>query len=449
VDQLSDPPMPEVPIGGGANGTTGEHAPLLPEFHRGTLPRWALVRQHLDTAEIDDVEAAVRAALEPEMHAIRPGSRVCLAVGSRGIDRIDLVVRATVRRLTDAGARVFIVPSMGSHGGATAEGQVAVLAELGVTAETAGCEIRSSMDTVELGEVRPGVPLFVDRNALEGADAIIPINRVKVHSDFSGPIESGLMKMMVIGLGKQKGADTLHAQGFAAFHELIPESARFIMARVPIPFGLALVENGQARLHHVEAVAAERIPIREPELLVMATAAMGRIPLTRIDVLIVDQLGKDISGLGMDSNVIGRYYDGPTGNPPLVQRIIVRDLTEATRGNAVGIGLAEVALRRAIEKIDVRKTYMNVITAKTPEGARIPITTDTDRDALAIALGCCLKVVPERARIVRIRDTKRVEDLYVTEPALEEMMASGRCEILEPLHPIGFDGAGMFADELP
>lgn len=435
--RLSDPPV-----------LVGRNGPAYPEFVRGTLPEWALVRQMFDPDEIADVADAVRRALDPVIATIAPGSRVCLAVGSRGIDRIDGVVRAAVDRIRDAGASVFIVPAMGSHGGATAEGQLEVLAEYGITPETMGCEIRSSMEAVELGEVRPGVRVFVDRNAFEGADSIIPINRVKVHTDFSGPVESGLMKMISIGLGKQKGADTFHGQGFAVFHELIPAVAEYTLAHAPIPFGLALIENGHARLLHVEAVPADRIAVREPELLVMATDALARIPLAEIDVLVLDEIGKDISGLGMDSNVVGRYYAGPTGAPPAIQRIVVRDLSVGTGGNGVGIGMADVALRRAVEKIDPRKTYMNSITAKTPEGARVPITVDTDRDALSIALACCVRVVRASARIVRVRDTKHLDRLYVSAAALADVLATGRCEIVEPLRPISFGADGMFADRL-
>jgi Lactate racemase N-terminal domain len=415
------------------------------EFLRGDLPRWALVRQRMDAADVGDVAAAVGAALDTVRESIRPGARVCLAVGSRGIDRIDEVVRAAVAWFTTAGAEVFAVPAMGSHGGATPEGQLEVLASYGMTPESIGCEIRSSMETVELGEVRPGVPVFIDRNAFEGADVVIPINRVKPHTDFSGEIESGLMKMIAIGLGKQKGADTFHRQGFDTFHELIPEVAEFTLSKVNIPFGLALVENGYARLWQIEAVPRDRIWDRERELLVTARARMARLPLDAIDVLVLDFIGKDVSGLGMDSNVVGRYYRGPTGESPYIQRIVVRDLTDETEGNAVGIGMADVALRRAVEKMDARKTYMNSVTAKTPEGARVPLTVGTDCEALFVAVAASIKVEPPDARIVRIRDTKHMELMYVSEPALADVLATGRCEIVRPLEPIEFDGDGMFA----
>jgi hypothetical protein len=446
-EALSDPPLvtarvtPEPPAA--RSGVAGPD-PVFAEFARGSLPEWALVRQRMDAPEIADARRAVREALEPVLGDMRPGVRVCIAAGSRGIDRIDEVVRATVERVRETGAAVFIVPAMGSHGGATPEGQLEVLASYGITSVTMGCEIRSSMETVELGEVRSGVPVFVDRHAYDEADLIIPVNRVKPHTDFSGEIESGLSKMIAIGLGKQMGADTFHRQGFAVFHELIPEVAAFTLAHVPIPFGLALVENDHARLAHVEAVPAARILARERELLVEARAAMARIPLAEIDVLVLDRIGKDISGLGMDSNVVGRYYTGPTGLPPLVQRIVVRDLTDETEGNAVGIGMADVVLRRAVERIDRHKTYMNCITAKTPEGARIPLTVETDRDALVVAIAACLHITPEEARIVRARDTKHLELLYASAPLLPELLAVG-CELVEPLHPIVFDELGMFA----
>jgi len=402
----------------------------------------------MDPAEVTDVPAAVGAALTPVAAAIKPGTRVCLAIGSRGIDRIDEVVRAAVAWLRAAGAEVFAVPAMGSHGGATPEGQLEVLASYGMTPESIGCEIRSSMETVELGEVRPGVPVFVDRIAFEDADAIVPINRVKPHTDFAGEIESGLMKMIAIGLGKQKGADTFHRQGFDTFHELIPEVAQFTVSKANIPFGLALVENGYARLWQIEAVPKDRIWGRERELLVMARDRMARLPVDVIDVLILDYIGKDISGLGMDSNVVGRYYKGPTGTPPSIQRIVVRDLTEETEGNAVGIGMADVVLRRAVGKMDTGKTYMNCITAKTPEGARVALTVDTDRQALFVAIAASLKVEAPNARIVRIRDTKHLELMYVSEPALADLLATGRCEIVRPLEPIEFDRGGMFTAPL-
>ena len=428
--------------------------PLLPEFQLTAFPRWALVRQDMDAGEIGDVRAAVRAALEPVMPLVVPGMRVCLTGGSRGIDRIAEVLRTAVERLREAGAVPFIVPAMGSHGGATADGQLAVLAGFGITPDSMGCEIRSSMDTVDLGEVAPGIPVYVDRNAYEGADLIVPVNRVKPHTGFTGPVESGLMKMIAIGMGKQKGADTFHRQGYARFAELIPAVARHTIAHAPIAFGLALVENGMVRLAHVEAVPASRIEEREAELLAMARAGMARLPLPALDVLIVDEMGKDISGVGMDPNVIGRAHDGRRAAGPAIQRIVIRGLTRATEGNAAGIGFADVALRRAVAAVDPRKTYMNTVTAKAPEEARIPLTVDTDREALALALATCVGVDAPGVgvdapgvRMLRVRSTKHLDLLYASEAALGDVLATGRCEIVEPLREIAFDEDGMFVDD--
>ena len=423
--------------------------PLLPEFANGTLPRWARVRQHLEAAAIGDVRAAVRAALEPVMDRVAPGMRVCITGGSRGIDRIDQVTRAVVERVAEAGATPFIVPAMGSHGGATADGQRAILAGYGITSASMGCEILATMDTVELGEVEPGVPVYLDAHAA-AADLVIPINRVKPHTGFTAPTESGLQKMIAIGLGKQKGADVFHRQGYARFGELIPAVARHTMTRAPIRFGLALIENGEAHLEHVEAVPAEHLFEREIELLARARAVMARLPVTACDVLVVDEIGKDVSGVGMDPNVIGRGHDGPRAGGPSIQRIVVRGLTRATEGNASGIGMADMVLRRAVDEMDPRKTWINEITAKTPESGRIPITLDTDREALGVAIAACVGVEAATVRLLRIRSTKHLEELWVSEAALRDVLASGRCEVVGPLVEIAFDENGLFAEaELP
>jgi hypothetical protein len=433
------PTLPSAPTG----------ADPMAVFRHDRLPSWALVRYEMDATEIGDVDAAVREQIETVADSLIGRGRVCLALGSRGIDRIAEVARAAVTALRDHGLDVFAVPAMGSHGGATPAGQLGVLASLGIREDTIGCEIRSSLETVRIGEVEDGMPVFVDRHALEGADLVIPINRVKPHTDFSGPTESGLLKMIAIGLGNQHGADTFHGEGFASFARLIPAVATFTLGRVPIPFGLALIENGHARLRRIEAVPAATMLARERELLAEADAHLARLPLAEFDVLILDRIGKDVSGLGMDSNVVGRYYTGPTGHPPAIQRIIVRDLTDETEGNAVGIGMADVALRRAVERMDVVKTYMNAVTAKTPEGARVAMTVDTDRQALDLAIACCLRVEASTARIVRMLDTKHLEWFYASEPLLEELLATGTCTVTGSLAPVAFDTAGQLVDPLP
>ena len=421
-------------------------------FERGELPRWAPVRQFLDATEIGDVAAAVAEQLvRPSVgDRLRPGQRVAITAGSRGIDRIDEVVRAVVDEVRALGAEPFVVPAMGSHGGATADGQRDLIAHYGITEATMGCPILSSMDTVHLGEVEDGVPVWIDRNAFE-ADAVIPVARVKPHTDFRGPVESGLMKMIAIGLGKQKGAEFFHSQGMNEFHHLIPAVANFSLAQVNIPFGVAVIENGYGNLAQAEAVPAARIWEREQELLKIARQRMGRLPGEQIDVLIVDRIGKDISGDGADPNVINRDVAGvlpPTEEPvtPRVQRMIVRDLTDDTEGNASGIGMADIVLRRAVERMDPVATYMNMITAKAPQGARIPLTVDTDRQALFVALACCLKIDQATARIARIQDTKHVETFWASEHLMPELLESGRVEVTGELQPIVFDADGMLRD---
>lgn len=421
----------------------------LTGFERGRLPRWLPVRQRLNTHEISDVHEHIAPLMESELvrSSVTAGSRVALAVGSRGIDRIDQVVTAVVAELKKLGAEPFVIPSMGSHGGATPEGQTDVLAQLGVTEESAGAPIRSSMETVCLGEVEDGVPVYFDRIAATEADVVIPINRVKPHTDFHGPVESGLMKMIAIGLGKQKGADTFHSRGFDRFHTLIPAVAEFSIKHINIPFGIALVESGPSRLAKIEVVPSTDVYEREKVLVQQAREWLPRLPGQALDVLVIDKIGKDISGIGADTNVVNRYYDGKLPFEPTIQRIVIRDLTDDTEGNASGLGLGDVTLRRAVDRMDPLKTYMNCITAKTPEGARIPLTAENDRQALFIAIACCLQVTPETARIARIEDTKHLESLWVSEPwweaelkALDHLSAAG-----EP-QEIAFTPDGMFVE---
>ncbi|MEA2524546.1 MAG: hypothetical protein QOF73_1773 [Thermomicrobiales bacterium] len=428
----------------------------LKVFERGTFPRWLKVRQQLEATEIADVAAAVAEQFaRPEIAAtIQPGARVCLTAGSRGVDRIAQVLKAAVTEVKRLGGEPFVIPAMGSHGGATAEGQLELIHHYGVTEEAMGCPIRSSMETVLLGEVHNDddhVPVYFDRTAYEQADVVIPIGRIKPHTDFHGPIESGVMKMIAIGLGKQKGADTFHSRGFPVFHTLIPAVGLFTLSRVNIPFAIGLVENGYSHLGLIEAIPNRQILDREKELLRIARDWLGRLPGERLDVLIVDEIGKDVSGDGADPNVINRDVVGLIAQSelvfrPTIQRVIFRDLTEATEGNATGVGMADVVLRQLVDKIDRVATYMNLITAKGPQGARIPITVDTDREALYIALACCLRTEVETARIARIQSSKYVEEFWVSEPFLPEILATGRVEPLTDPAPIAFDANGMFVD---
>ncbi|MCC6793248.1 MAG: DUF2088 domain-containing protein [Thermomicrobiales bacterium] len=423
----------------------------LSVFERGTFPRWTKVRQQLDATEVSDVAAAVAQEFaRPEVtRAIGPGTRVCLTGGSRGIDKIDLVLKAAVAEVRKLGGEPFIIPAMGSHGGATTEGQLDILAHYGVTPELMGCEIRASMETVELGTVEGDIPVYFDKIAYEQADVVIPVGRVKPHTDFHGPIESGLMKMIAIGLGKQKGADAFHRQGFGRFHTLIPAVGLFTLSHINMPFGIALVENGYGHLSLVEAVPGREIIDREPELLKLSRERLGRLPGEKIDILFVDEIGKNISGDGADPNVINRDISGlletsELNLKPSIHRVIFRDLTEDTQGNACGVGLGDFVLRRLADKIDPISTYMNVITSKYPAGGRTPMVVNDDRQALYLALASAQRVEAETARIARIKNTKDVEEFWASEPLLPELLETGRVEVLGELAPMAFDANGMF-----
>ena len=351
--------------------------------------------------------------------------------------------------LRSIGADVFVVPAMGSHGGATAEGQREVLASLGVTETSVGCEIRSSMDTVRIGEVRGRIPVFVDRHALSDADVVIPINRVKPHTDFSGPVESGLLKMIAIGLGKQLGADTFHREGFATFAELIPEVGQFILSRINIPFGLALVENGHARLLRVEAVPADGMFEREQEIRAEADGFLARLPIDDLDVLIIDRIGKDVSGLGMDSNVVGRYYTGPTGRGPgdPAHRRPRPDRRDGGQCRRHRDGRCRPAPGRRPDGLgqDLHELHHRQDSRGRPRGA----DGRHDHEALDVALACCLGVTAPDARIARIVDTKHLGWFYASAALLPELEADGRCEIAGSVTPIGFDADGQLTDALP
>lgn len=432
-----------------ANVRTRPRADLTPlaELFAARLPRWVRVRQELTSAPLADPAAAVAAEFaRPELEGlIRPGSRVALACGSRGIDRLGEVTAACVREVRRRGGEPFVVPAMGSHGGATAEGQRAVLAGYGVTPEAAGCPVRSSMEVVLLGTTSEGVPAWFDRLAAE-ADAVIPINRVKPHTDFHAGVESGLAKMIAIGLGKQRGADALHAQGFASFARHVPAVAAVLLERARIPFGVALIEDGRGQLSLLEAVPARALAAREPELLELARARMAKLPGDRIDVLVVDRIGKDISGIGADTNVVNRYYTGALPQRPVIQRLVVRDLTDASDGNASGLGLADVVLQRAVDRIDPLVTYMNCITAKTPEGARVPLTVPDDRTALGVALATCVGIDAAPPAIARIRDTKHLEHFWASESLAGDLRRAGLVTLEGRPQAIAFDADGMFRD---
>ncbi|MEM2564960.1 MAG: lactate racemase domain-containing protein [Candidatus Bathyarchaeia archaeon] len=418
--------------------------------HYGLLPRMVRVRQKIHAPKIDDYISALKAELERAglKERIKPGAKIAITAGSRGIAHIVEILATIVGEVKAAGGEPFIVPAMGSHGGATPEGQIEVLRRLGITPETVGAPIHASMEVEEVGRLSNGVPVYVDRLALR-SDGIIVVNRVKPHTDFKGRIESGLMKMMVIGLGKQKGAEVIHRYQLEGYHKLIPEAARLIMKRAPIIMGVAIVENARHEIALIKALKPEEIEEEEAKLLEIAKDLMARIPFREIDVLIVDEMGKDISGVGMDTNVIGRFWASPEEREiraPRIKRIVVLDLSEESNGNAVGIGLADLTTERLVSKIDFEATFMNCLTSTWPETAKIPPFLSNDRDAILMAIRCCGPIDPLKAKIVRIKNTLELEYMWISEGLYEivrqDKELSERIEILGEPEDMQFDVLG-------
>jgi hypothetical protein len=388
------------------------------------LPRMFTARQVFDAARLDDVAGAIMEELDkPEIRSlVRPRARIAVAVGSRGIHSIGRIVRVLIDGLKAMGAAPFIVPSMGSHGGGTAEGQLRLLAQYGMTEKTMGVALLSSMETVVIGKTASGTPIHLSKDAL-AADLIVPVARIKPHTDFRGPIESGLCKMLAIGLGKHNGCSQLHREGFSRFDTLIPEVARQIIDHAPIGFGLAIIENAYDRTAHIEAVPGQAFLSREPELLIEARQRMPRILLSEIDVLILERIGKDISGAGMDPNIVGRTTQGPLPDfdGPLVKRIVVLGLSQASKGNAIGIGLADFTVRSILPLIDHEATYANCIASGNPEACRIPIALADEAEAIRAALSCTPNVDLVHPRIVKIGSTLELERIEFSEALLGEV----------------------------
>lgn len=414
----------------------GAMSDQLPAFRwpGDTPPPMTRVRQRFDDDELADAggvaEREALAALDRCHRLPAPGSSVAVGVGSRGIDRLAEVVAGTVRALRGRGLDPFIVPAMGSHGGATAEGQRELLAGYGVTEEGVGAPIRAGMESNPVTTL-DGTTLYTDALAAD-ADAIVLINRVKPHTDFKGPIESGLVKMAVIGLGNQRGAASVHARGFAQFADFLPRAAEALLARLPVLFGVAMVENAYDRLVVVEGIDAREWTAREPALLALAKQRMGSLLLTDLDLLVIDEIGKNISGAGMDPNVTGRPAAALPGfPPPAAQRIAVLGLTAATHGNATGIGMADVITRACLDQIDFHATYINGATSRTPEAARIPLVAAGVADAVRLGVDTSRRLDLASARIVRITDTLSLSEIAVSPACLADVAGYDRLSVTQ------------------
>ena len=410
-----------------------------------SLPRMVHVRQKFELSKIRSVsETVAQEFKKPEIQSkITPGMTVALGVGSRGVNNIAACVKAVVDEIKSLGGKPFVFPAMGSHGGATAEGQREVLDGYGVMESFIGCPVKSSMEVVEIGTADDGMPIYMDKLASE-ADAVALVCRVKPHTNFRAPIESGIVKMLTIGMGKIIGASTLHTYGMDMFGVLLPQAAEIIMEKKNFLFGVAMVENAADETALIEIVPSEEVLEREPFLLAQAKTLMPKLQFEEIDVLVVEKIGKNISGSGMDPNITGRNCrDVDWEMSPHVKKIAVLGLTPETHGNATGLGAADVITMDVYRELDIAKTYANVITSMYLDGAAIPIIMNTDQAAIQLAVKTVVRVKPVDTKIVRISTTLEVMDLHVSENLLPYIKSNlDKFEILSEPEVMKFDANG-------
>lgn len=416
---------------------------LLKEVH---IPPMFKIRQHFDDTHLTDVAGEVRRQLENKglEELLRPGMRICLTGSSRGIANMNVVLREAVSYLKRLGCHPFIVPAMGSHGGATAEGQRLILSGYGITEEFCGCPIDSSMETVELGHVEEEgkrLPVYIDKLAFE-ADGIVAINRIKPHSAFRGGYESGLTKMLCIGLGNQEGADSLHRDGFGVFKTRIPLFGNFVRTHAKVLFGIGVIENAHDQTCRVAVLRNEEIPVEEPGLLEYAKGLMPRILVDETDVMVVKEIGKDFSGSGMDPNITGTWSTPYGGGGLKHQRTAVLDLTEASHGNGMGIGQADTTTLRFYEKFNFLETYPNALTSTVFWPIKLAMVLRDDKMAIQGAIKTCNHIDPENPRIVLIRNTLTMGELYLSKAYWELAQNTPGIEIVEEPKELPFDERG-------
>jgi hypothetical protein len=405
------------------------------------------LRQLFDGPELGDVAAEVENQLSQLQlrDKIQPGETVAISAGSRGIANIHIIIKAVADHLGSIDARPFIVPAMGSHGGGTAEGQQGIIEGYGITEEFCNCPIKASMETVIVCDANEGFPVHFDKHAY-GADHVIVVGRVKPHTNFSGDIESGLMKMMLIGLGKHAGAKIYHrAIADFSFGQIVRSVAREVLAKCGIVAGLAIVENSYDETARIEAIAPENFEEREKELLLLAKKWMPKLPFDAADILVLDEIGKDISGSGMDTNVVGRKYhdhQAAEGETPRIKNIVVRGLTPATHGNASGIGMAEFCRTKLVQEMDARITRINCITGGHSTGAMVPLDYETDREILDVALVSIGLTEPPDARFLWARNTLDVAEVICSDTYLQEAQQRDDLEVLSEPQPMPFGEDG-------
>lgn len=415
---------------------------MFPEVQ---YPRMIRVKQNFYAPVIADVSQAVVTQLDQVgLPSCFNGARIAVAVGSRGITNLEDIVRVTIEWLKLRGASPFIVPAMGSHGGGSASGQEKILAEYGITEARVGAPIVSSMDVVQVGTMRSSIPVYMDRNAYE-ADGVLLINRVKPHTQFKSGIESGLMKLIAIGLGKDRGASTIHSYGTPGMIELLPEAARVVLSKVKIIAGLALVENAYKQIADVRALRSKDIEQEEKLLLLKAKKLMPSLPVDSVDFLLLDEMGKEISGPGMDSSVTGRIMERDVPDPvkPDIKILAVLDITAASKGNAIGLGIADLTTERLVKKVNRQATYLNTIIGGFSVQGKIPMYFATDRELLQAAAQLIGAIPFHEARIIRAKNTLKMSELLISESLLADVQTLEGVEILGDEDGFQFDNGGL------
>ena len=412
-------------------------------------PKMAHIKLSFEGSELNDPIGSLSQMLTAQKNRIPEKGKIGIAVGSRGIDRIDQIVRTAVRFVKDCGADPVILPAMGSHGGATAEGQREVLASYGITEQTVGAPIKATMDIEIIGHTATGLPVHFDRIA-RGLGGIILVNRIKPHTDFHDTYESGLIKQMVIGLGNHKGAQFIHSFGLEGLKSFIPETARLILEKANIICGIAIVENAYDRIAEIHVLERSRIADTEPELLKHAKALMPALPFEKMDVLVIEYMGKNISGVGLDSNITGRFFirQDPDADNNFIGRVVCLDITPESHGNALGMGMADIITKQLYDRIDFKKTYANVITSGFLERGFVPIVQDTEARVIETALlSCGRRIEPKGARIVQITDTLRLGEMFVSIPLLGEISPDASWEEIKRFI-YTFSEKGVLSDRL-
>lgn len=411
------------------------------------IPRMFKIKQIYDKSRIEDIPGWIRGQMNKNLadkERFR-GKKICITVGSRGIPHLDTIIRTIVDQLKEWGALPFIIPAMGSHGGATAEGQLEMIATYNITEESMGVPVYSSMEVVQVGALKDGTPVYCDKYAYN-SDGIVVLNKVKPHTDFRARHESGLAKMMAIGLGNHAGASLFHLKGFSTFAERIPQACEVFLQNVPVAFGVGIVQNAYDEVSRIEVMEKDLIMEKDAELLEIAKASIAKFKFKDIDVLIIDEIGKNISGNGADPNITGRSNSPGFEDVLNLKKLFIRGLSAETHHNGCGTNQADITTRRCLNSIDFETSWINCVTATMLSGGKIPMYCENDRDALMLAIRTCNNIDFQNPRVVRIKNTLSMEYIQVSEAYYEECKRHPEIEILSEPFEIKFDDDGFMCD---